>query len=172
MRVRPEFEDFVHASSARLLRTGYLLTGNRLDAEDLLQTTLMRVARHWGAAETAPGPYATRVLINLSRDRARMASRRLSEAPLDEAGDPAMAEDDLSDQVARRALIMAGLAQLADRQREVLVLRYYADLSVEETAAATGTSAGTVKSHTSRALTHMRELLAEPDPMEVSPDER
>jgi RNA polymerase sigma-70 factor (sigma-E family) len=172
MRVRTEFEDFVHASSARLLRTGYLLTGNRLDAEDLLQTTLMRVARHWKAAETAPGPYATRVLVNLSRDRARTARRRVVEAPLEAAGETPLGEDDASDQIARRALLIAALARLPDRQREVLVLRFYGDLSVEATAAATGASTGTVKSHTSRALSRMRELLAEPDPMEVSSDER
>jgi RNA polymerase sigma factor (sigma-70 family) len=69
---------------------------------------------------------------------------------------------------------MAALAQLPDRQREVLVLRFYGDLSVAQTAAATGASEGTVKSHTSRALARMRELLADPvvPAVEASPDER
>jgi RNA polymerase sigma factor (sigma-70 family) len=68
---------------------------------------------------------------------------------------------------------MAALAQLPDRQREVIVLRFYADLSVAETAAATGASEGTVKSYTSRALDRMRQLLAEPavNVVEVSHDE-
>lgn len=167
-----DFEDFVQSGSTRLLRTAHLLTGDRTEAEDLLQMTLMRVARHWRTAETAPGPYATRVLINLTRDRARRARRRVVEAPWAGAETMPAGDAELSDQIARRALLMAALARLPDRQREVLVLRFYGDLSVEETAAATGTSPGTVKSHTSRALARMRELLAEPHPMEVSSDER
>lgn len=170
--MRGDFEAFVNSSSTRLLRTAYLLTGDRAEAEDLLQTTLMRVARHWKAAERAADPYATRVLINLSRDRARRAGRRVLEAPLDEASQAPGRDDDVGERVARRELVIAALARLPDRQREVLVLRFYGDLSVEQTAAATGASPGTVKSHTSRALTRLRELLAEPDPMEVSSDER
>ena len=171
--MRSEFEDFVHASSTQLLRTAYLLTGDRTDAEDLLQTTLMRVARHWRTAEARPSPYATRVLINLSRDRARQAGRRVAEAAWDEAHEmlPAPGED-LGEQIARRDLLITALGRLPDRQREVLVLRFYADLSVEDTASATGATTGTVKSHTSRALARLRELLSEPNRVEVSSDER
>ncbi len=162
----------MQSGSKRLLRTAHLLTGERTEAEDLLQITLMRVARHWRTAEAAPGAYATRVLINLSRDRARRARRRVVEAPWAEAEAMPNGDEELVEQIARRALLIAALARLPDRQREVLVLRFYADLSVEDTAAATGASPGTVKSHTSRALSRMRELLAEPHPMEVSSDER
>lgn len=172
MRVGSEFEEFVHAGSTRLLRTAYLLTGDRAEAEDLLQTTLMRLARHWPAASAAAEPYATRVLVNLSRDRARRARRRVREAPWEEARPAPAPDDDLGERIARRAALIAALRRLSDRQREVLVLRFYGDLSVAETAAATGASEGTVKSHTSRALARMRELLAEPQPMEVSSDER
>lgn len=170
--MRTEFEEFVRSGSRRLLRTAYLLTGERTEAEDLLQITLMRVARHWKTAGTAPGPYATRVLVNLSRDRARRARRRVVEAPWAEAVSMPAPDEELGEQVARRALLIAALARLPDRQREVLVLRFYGDLSIDETAAATGASPGTVKSHTSRALARLRELLSEPDPMEVSSDER
>lgn len=172
MSDRDEFEAFVHSGSTRLLRTSYLLTGDRGAAEDLLQMTLMRVARHWRAARQAPGAYAHRVLINLSRDRARRAGRRVAEAPWEELEATPAGNGDVGDEIARRALITAALARLPHRQREVLVLRFYADLSVAETAAATGASEGTVKSHTSRALARMRELLTEPSHVEVYPDER
>ena len=170
--MRTEFEEFVRAGSTRLLRTAYLLTGDRLEAEDLLQMTLMRVARHWGAARAAPGPYANRVLVNLSRDRARRARRRVVETGWEELEVVPAQDDDLAEQIARRALLIAALAQLPGRQREVLVLRFYADLSVEDAAVATGASPGTVKSHTSRGLSRLRELLAESNPLEVSSDER
>ena len=170
--MRGDFEAFVHGSSGRLLRTAYLLTGDRAEAEDLLQATLMRVARHWRAAERAADPYATRVLINLSRDRARRTGRRVLEAPLDEASQTLARQEDVGDHVARRELVIAALARLPDRQREVLVLRFYGDLSVEQTAAVTGASPGTVKSHTSRGLARMRELLSDSHQMEVSSDER
>jgi RNA polymerase sigma-70 factor (sigma-E family) len=172
MTVSSGFEEFVRRGSTRLLRAAFLLTGDRSEAEDLLQMTLMRVLRHWRTAEQAPGPYATRVLVNLSRDRARRARRHGAEAAWEETAAIPAGPADLGDQIARRSQIMAALAQLPERQREVLVLRFYGDLSVAETAAATGASEGTVKSHTSRALARMRDLLGEPRPMEVSSDER
>jgi RNA polymerase sigma-70 factor (sigma-E family) len=162
------FEEFVAARSAALLRTAYLLTGgDRFAAEDLLQAALIRVARRWGAASRAPEPYTRRVLVNLSRDRARRAARRVAEAPWDPAA--AVEQDDASETVAGRDAVVRALGALPPRQREVLVLRYYADLSVAETAAATGTSQGAVKAYTSRALARMRELLSA---VEVASDDR
>lgn len=157
--------------STGLLRSAYLLSGERGAAEDLLQLTLMRVSAHWRAAAAAPDAYARRVLINLSRDRARRLGRRVRETGWHElATEPERA--DHAEQVTGRSALMGALAQLPHRQREVLVLRFYGDLSVADTAAATGASEGTVKSHTSRALARMRELLADPVPVEASPDER
>jgi DNA-directed RNA polymerase specialized sigma24 family protein len=75
----PAFEDFVRARSPSLLRTAFLLTGDRGHAEDLLQTTLLRVAWRWRAASARPDAYARRVLVNLSRDRWRNLSRRVRE---------------------------------------------------------------------------------------------
>lgn len=173
MSARGGFESFVGDSSTRLLRSAYLLCGDRDAAEDLLQVTLFRVSRHWGAAEVAPEAYARKVLVNLSRDRVRRSSRRVVEAHWDELSEAAVSEPrSFADELSGRQLVVAALGQLADRQREVLVLRFYADLSVAETAAATGTSEGTVKSNTSRALARMRELLGEPVRVEESPDER
>jgi RNA polymerase sigma-70 factor (sigma-E family) len=169
VRQRGDFESFVHGSSARLLRNAYLLCGDREAAEDLLQLTLMRVAGHWRAAQRAPEAYAQRVLVNLNRDRVRRAGRRVVEAEWTEvaAADSRLVADELSG----REVVMVALTQLPERQREVLVLRFYADLSVAETATATGTSEGTVKSNTSRALARMRQLLDDPVSVEGSSDE-
>jgi RNA polymerase sigma-70 factor (sigma-E family) len=165
------FERFVRGCSTGLLRTAVLIVGDREIAEDLLQATLMRVARHWGVAAAAPEAYARRVLVNLSRDRHRQAGRRVVEASWNElSADPF--QGDHADAVAGRDAVIAALARLPDRQREVLVLRFYADLSVAETAAATGASEGTVKSYTSRALARMRELLGEPTTAGVNHEQR
>jgi RNA polymerase sigma-70 factor (sigma-E family) len=157
------FDAFVAEGSARLLRSAVLLCGDRGVAEDLLQATLVRVAEHWRAAREAPAAYAHRVLVNLLHDRRRGLGRRPVEQPLTDthvASGP-LGRDHAEFLGERDALIRA-LRTLPSRQREVLVLRFYADLSVEETAAAIGVSAGAVKTHTSRALAHLRGALTEP----------
>jgi RNA polymerase sigma-70 factor (sigma-E family) len=161
----PAFEEFVAASSAALLRTGYLLSGDRVAAEDLVQHTLMRTAGHWVRAQQAPEAYARRVLVNLSRDQHRRAARTnaASALGLPGAGRAADARD-LADVLAERDQVIEALGRLSVEHREVLVLRFYADLSVAETAAVIGESEGTAKSRTSRALTRMRALLADLQP--------
>jgi RNA polymerase sigma-70 factor (sigma-E family) len=157
----PSFDEFVSRGSARLLRSAYLLTGDRAHAEDLLQVALVRTAGRWEQARGAPDAYAHRVLINLLHDRHRRLTRRPVERPL---GDYDHARRPLSDHagaVADRDAIMRAVKLLPARQREVLVLRFFADLSVSETAAATGSSQGTVKTHTSRALARLREMLTD-----------
>src|SRR4051812_16984443 len=69
MRLDSTFEEFVEGRSTALLRTAYLLTGDRGHAEDLLQTALLRTARHWSRVRGSPEAYARQVLVNLSRDR-------------------------------------------------------------------------------------------------------
>lgn len=163
-RQEPAFERFVAERSAQLLRIAYLLTGDRGAAEDLLQLTLLRAANRWRSAQRAPEAYARRVLVNLVRDRRRRAARRAAERPLEEAivaRAHGLSRDHV-DAVVGRNEVFDALARLSADQREVLVLRFYGDLSVADTAAATGTSEGTVKSRTSRALARMRELLAAP----------
>jgi RNA polymerase sigma-70 factor (sigma-E family) len=167
MRVDPTFEAFVEGRSTALLRTAYLLTGDRGHAEDLLQTALMRTARHWSRARDAPEAYARRVLINLSRDRIRTLFRRPREAPMPPDPTNLRTVDAPYDQVADRRAVVRALSQLPTRQRQVVVLRFFEDLSVDQTAELLGFSAGTVKSYTSRALTKLRELLAEYHPLEV-----
>jgi|SRR5579884_3057466 len=157
----PAFERFVVEHSRLLLRSAYLLCGDRGVAEDLLQQSLLRTAGRWPVAREAPDAYARRVLINLSRDLRRWARRRPREYPLDPDHRSAVTESS-AHAVAERSAVIAALRRLPTRQREVLVLRFYADLSVAETALAIGASEGTVKSYTSRALSRMRELLADP----------
>jgi RNA polymerase sigma-70 factor (sigma-E family) len=154
-----EFERFAMRVSPWLLRSAYLLTGDRGHAEDLLQLTLWRTARRWRAIRGSPDAYAREVLVNLSRDRHRALSRR----PVEVArADPLVAgsADDVERLLERDEMIGA-VRGLPRRQREVVVLRFFLGLSVEQTAAALGASEGTVKSYTARALARMRDLLAE-----------
>ena len=153
-RQLPAFDAFVAASSDRLLRTAYLLCGDRGHAEDIVQTALMRTAKHWGSAKDQPEAYARRVVVNLTKDRWRSLGRRPMELPLeiDVAIPSSGAELD------RDALLRAA-QQLPPGQRAVLVLRYFEDLSVEDTAACLGCTTGTVKSQTSRALENLRSAL-------------
>jgi DNA-directed RNA polymerase specialized sigma24 family protein len=139
---RAEFDTFALRASPSLLRSAYVLTGDRGHAEDLLQTTLLRTAQRWRAARESP-------------DACELPdSDRRSEAVGDQV--ERMIERDAVTQAVRR---------LPARQREVVVLRFFLDLSIAQTAVALGASEGTVKSHTARALERMRELLTDTDPV-------
>jgi RNA polymerase sigma-70 factor (sigma-E family) len=161
MRVDPSFVVFVEQRSTALVRTAYLLTGDRGHAEDLVQTALLRTARHWERAREAPEAYVRRVLVNLSRDRIRGLFRRPREAPMPDDADAWSAVDAGYERVTEQRVVVRALTQLAVRQRQVVVLRFFEDLSVEQTAELLGFSTGTVKSYTSRALARLRELLAD-----------
>jgi RNA polymerase sigma-70 factor (sigma-E family) len=161
LELDPSFDEFVVSGSARLLRSAYLLTGDREHSEDLLQTALVRTARRWDVARTSPHAYAHRVLVNLLHDRRRNLSRRVDELRLAEVDDRVgPVADDTEGMIDRMAMITA-LRGLPLRQREVVVLRFFADLSVSEAAAAIGASEGTVKTHTSRALVALRRALTD-----------
>ena len=157
----PEFESFVLGRSAALLRTAFLLVGDRGHAEDLLQTALLRTALKWHGAREHPEAFVRKVLVNLARDRFRRLRRRVTEHPVDALPPAPASHRDHTQDVVDRAVISRALATLPRRQREVVVLRFFEDLNVADTAAAMGTSEGTVKSYTSRALTHLRELLGD-----------
>jgi RNA polymerase sigma-70 factor (sigma-E family) len=148
------FEAFVGDASGRLMGTAYLLCGDRGHAEDLVQTALLRTARRWRTAQQQPEAYARRVLVNLAKDRWRLLGRRVDEVAVHV--DVAGAADDA---VHERDHLIAALRALPAGQRAVLVLRFFEDLSVAETAAALGCSEGTVKSQTSRALDRIRGVL-------------
>ena len=157
------FEEFVQACSPRLFRTALLLTGqDRATAEDLLQLALERAYRHWGRVCRSGDPerYVRRILANAANDRWRRAVRR-PERPLDSRHADLVVADQ-ADTVAERDFLIRALAGLPPRQRTVLVLRYYNDLSEAEIADVLGCSVGTVKSQASRGLARLREV-AVPD---------
>jgi len=157
---RLSFEDFVHARAGSLLRTALLLTGqNRAEAEDLLQLALERAYRHWHRVCDSGDPerYVRRILANASADRWRRLTRRPEQAlPAGEGpGIP-----DRTAEVADRDFLLRALAGLPPRQRAVLVLRYFDDLSEAEVAEMLGCSLGTVKSQAARGLARLRDAAA------------
>ena len=139
-----------------LLRTAVLLAGNREAGEDLLQTAVERLLRRWGRIDGDPEGYVRRTLCNLAIDGYRRAGRwRQKERLLrTELRQP---QDETGDVDLRDALVRL-LVQLPARQRAVLVLRYWEQLTDAEAAAVLGCSEGTVKSSGSRGLARLREL--------------
>jgi RNA polymerase sigma-70 factor (sigma-E family) len=153
-----DFESFVRSHGTPLLRAAYVLTGDHGHAEDLVQLTLLRVARHWPAIRSSPQAYAHRTLINLSRNRWRDIARRprVEHSVVDI--ESSVAEESI-EVVLNRSTLTAVLRQLPQQQREVSVLRFVFDLSVADTAVTLGLAEGTVKSASSRALATLRKYL-------------
>ncbi|WBB47731.1 SigE family RNA polymerase sigma factor [Verrucosispora sp. WMMA2044] len=157
-----EFRDFVAARSGALLRTAYLLTGDWGTAEDLVQTALTKTYLAWkrlGGIE-AIEPYTRRVMVNTSTSwwRRRWHGERPTEVLPEQA-----ATDELERQLDRDVL-WRHLRALPARQRAVLVLRFYEDMSEAQTAAMLDISPGTVKSQTSRALATLRRRIGAEEP--------
>ena len=145
-----------------LVRLAAYLTGDRDNAEEVVQDAYVKVFGRWGGVRDLDKgeAYLRQAVVNLSRSRVRHRVVVDRHAPAPPA-DVASAESGALDSLARTAVLDA-LATLPRRQREAVVLRYYADLSEAQTAYAMGISAGAVKSHTSRAMTALRHLLEEP----------
>ena len=143
-----DFEQFVIARREALLRTAYLLTGDHHDAEDLVQSALIKAVPKWSRIENRPEPYVRQVLARESVNRWRR--RRWREVTTDVI--PETMHHDSTDRVA----LLEDLRRLSPRQRAVLVLRYFDDLTEADTAAALGISVGTVKSHIRDALARLR----------------
>ena len=159
--VPPDFESYVAARRRHLRRTAYLLCGDWDRAEDVVQDALTRLYVHWRRASRADDldAYVRRSLVNafLAEGRRPWRRERSTETlPVTAYADPSGAVDD-RDQL-RRAL-----AGLGASQRAVVVLRYWDDLSVEQTADALGCSTGNVKSQASRGLARLRETLTDPE---------
>jgi RNA polymerase sigma-70 factor (sigma-E family) len=153
-----DFDEFVRESWPGLLRTAYLLTGDRGHAEDVVQTALLQVARKWRRIRGEPTPYARRAVVNLAKNHWRDRFRRPPESGATaEFGYAPPDADILLQQV-----VLPAVMDLPVRQRAVLVLRYFEDLSVEQTAAALDCSIGTVKSQTHDALSKLRGVLDDP----------
>jgi RNA polymerase sigma-70 factor (sigma-E family) len=153
-----EFREFMRGRWPAMLRLAYGLTGDLGHAEDVAQTAFARAYASWGRVRRTgdPDAYVRRILVNENRRRFRK-HRVMEDLPgvlpetptADTAGD--------SDE---RAALLAALATLGPRQRAVVVLRYWMDMSEAETAAALNCSVGTVKSQASRALATLRKATA------------
>jgi RNA polymerase sigma-70 factor (sigma-E family) len=150
------FREFVATSGSRLLRTAYLLTGDRGHAEDLVQLALERTASRWSGLAGSPEAFARAVLLHAATDRWRRRRARVQEV-FDEVHEPRVTDG--TDQLLLRRALFAALRQLPPQQRAVLVLRYFVDLSEKETARELDVSVGTVKSTASRALERLRTLV-------------
>ena len=165
-RRRAEFEQFVAGSTDSLLRSAYLLVGDLAESEDLVQECLVTVAKRWPRVRSMEHPraYARRVLLNLALDGSTRRSRRRRELERADTIDEGLDERSTGELTAVdvRSELVAALATLPPRQRAVLVLRYFEDLSESETAAALQCSVGTVKSTASRALARLQSTLTTP----------
>ncbi|WP_127501631.1 SigE family RNA polymerase sigma factor [Actinoplanes solisilvae] len=152
-----EYREYVGARLDSFRRAAFLLCGDWHLADDLVSTALIKLLRHWRrvSAMDDPDAYVRRVLLRCLLDERRRPWRREEfwEAP----PDPVAAGVD--EPVTDRMAILAVLDGLAPRQRAVIVLRYFYDLSVEQTATELECTTGTVKSQTARALQTLRTLM-------------
>ncbi|MGP4112937.1 SigE family RNA polymerase sigma factor [Streptomyces sp. 4N509B] len=153
-----DFQEFVRGRWAKLMRIAYLLTGDRHLAEDLTQTALAKAYRSWHRVRRSDSPdaYVRKILVSCDRDRFR--KRRVPEHLTDVPPDVAATQDDMA-RADQRALLASALAGLPRRQRAVVVLRYWEDLSEAEVAQTLGCSVGTVKSQAAKALSKLRSVL-------------
>ena len=149
------FEEFVIARTGALLRTAYLLTGDHHDAEDLVQSTLIKVVPKWARIKDQPEGYVRKVLARESMKRWR--ARRWREVTTDVV--PETMHHDSTDRVD----VLDEMRVLSPQQRAVIVLRYFDDLTEPDVAAALGISVGTVKSHARDALKRLRNQQAGED---------
>ena len=152
-----EFRAFVHAHAASLARTAYLLMNDAHLAEDLLQSVLANAALRWTAAVAHPEAYVRKALYHQAISWWRWRGRRPESLP----GVLPETAHDGADDIDRRIVVRAALAKLTPKQRAVLVLRYFDDLSEADAAEALGCSRGTVKSQTRHALGRLRVLAPE-----------
>jgi RNA polymerase sigma-70 factor (sigma-E family) len=152
---RVAFDDYVRLRGRTLLRAAQALTGNRADAEDLLQATLVKTYQSWERVDdcAALDGYVRRVMANTHISGWR--KRRVDEYPTDEvpdspSGGDATGDSDLHDVVQR------ALDRLPRQMRAAVMLRFYDDMTEPEVAAALGVSVGTVKSTVARAVAKLR----------------
>jgi len=159
VRAEAGFAGFVREHTDVLLRTAYLLTGNAQNAEELVQDTLVRLYPKWDRVAQADVPlaYVRRSLTNGYINYQRRAARR--EYPHDDVPERVDPRDVMT-QLADRDQIWTGLRFLPERQRAALVLRFFEDMTDEESAAALGCRVGTVRSLISRGLAALREQMA------------
>ena len=148
-----EFRDFMRGRWSAMVRLAYTLTGDQGHAEDIAQAAFSSAYSAWGRVRRAGDPDAYVRAIVIHENSKRFRKQRVREdlrAAVPERGTGA--DDSLAD----RAALHDALSRLGPRQRAVVVLRFWMDMSEAETAAALGCSVGTVKSQASRALAALR----------------
>ncbi|MCX4550857.1 SigE family RNA polymerase sigma factor [Streptomyces sp. NBC_01387] len=151
-----EFREFAEARQASLRRSAYLLCGDWHQAQDLTQTTLMKLYAAWGRVRRDGNveAYARTILTRTFIDQYRKALWR--EEPVEDVPDLPSAEADVPEM---RLVMRSALMELPPRYRAVLVLRYWEDWSVEQTAEALRVTPGTVKSQSARGLARLRRIV-------------
>jgi RNA polymerase sigma-70 factor (sigma-E family) len=149
-----EFRDYVAARNGPLLRMANLLTGNRADAEDLVQAALAKTYLNWHRIQdrAAIDGYVHRAMVNTHISWWRR--RRVQEYPTDDI--PEQAVDDCTGDSELQDAVRRALGRLPRRMRAALVLRYFEDMTEPEVADVLGVSVGTVKSTVSRAVAKLR----------------
>ena len=161
-----EFAAYMQARQASLMRTAYLLTGDRHNAEDLVQTSLAKLYLAWDKVRERDSidGYVRRIMVNENNSLWRRGWKKREHAT-DELPEPTPHLDRHHD--GRSDALWDLVQTLPKKARAVLVLRYYEELSEAETAEVLGISVGTVKSQTSRALAALRERT----PADLNPQE-
>ena len=151
-----EFAAYMTARQPSLLRTAYLISGDRHTAEDLVQTALAKLYLSWDKVQRREllDGYVRRIIVNEHNSLWRRPWKRREHATDDV---PETAAPDHDHDEGRGAALWDFVQTLPRKQRAVIVLRYYEELSEAETAETLGISVGTVKSQASRALATMRQ---------------
>lgn len=152
--MKAEFEAYVTARGDALHRTAYLLTRNHATAEDLVQSSLAKAWSAWRRIEGSPDAYVRSVMVNTYSSWWRRRWR--DEVPTLDLPERAGAGRSEADVGSQRLDLDRALASLPRRQRAVIVLRFYEDLTEVEVARLMGTTVGTVKSQTAKALARLR----------------
>jgi RNA polymerase sigma-70 factor (sigma-E family) len=155
-----EFSAFVRDLQPSLFRTAYLLQGDYQLAEDAVQAALVKVYLRWPRVRSMehPAAYARRILVN---DSTSWWRRRSSHEQVLDLGEEVTVQGP-ADATVSHEVAWAAIRRLPPRQRAVVVLRYYEDLSEADTARVLGMAVGTVKSHCHAACTRLAEILGEP----------
>jgi len=164
-----EFRDFAAASFPRLRRAAFLLTGHRQQAEDAAQTALVKTYAAWSRIQRDdPYAYARRVLANHITDQWRRPIREHIGARVPERAVPR----DMAEDVARQQWLLAALSTLTERERMVIVMRHYFDLTEVEVAAVLNLAVGSMKSLNHRALRKLRVTVRDDDDVVMAPGAR
>ena len=159
-RLDGEFREFMHARWPVMVRLAFGLSGDQGHAEDVAQAAFARAYASWPRVRRSgdPNAYVRQIVVNENRNRfrKRRVAERLTDSP-PESGFVHVAGIDATREYDERSALITALQRLGQRQRAVIVLRYWMDLTEHETAVVLNCSVGTVKSQASRALATLRQ---------------